>query len=258
MTSLQQQARALGDPTRHGIFRYILDAGDFVDVAELTDHFGLNHNAIRQHLAKLLDAELVEESTAPTTGPGRPRLVYLVAPAAESRWGATGPYERLSLLLADMIRTGDPAVEVGRRAGRQFPVASAPEEDTVRDIAAAMARQGFEPEIQTRKRGTEVVLTTCPFASTVLADRETICALHLGIAEGLAEGTGLSIHQLVAKDPRRAGCRVRLTSATSADQGTTGDLVLVGRISASPRRPDPTRVSGALPNGRAGGGAVAR
>jgi DNA-binding transcriptional ArsR family regulator len=30
-----------------------------VDVAELTEHYGLNHKAIRQHLAKLADAGLI-------------------------------------------------------------------------------------------------------------------------------------------------------------------------------------------------------
>src|SRR4051812_37520204 len=103
MTALQEQARALGDPTRHGIFRYVADAGRPVGVAEMTAHFGLNHNAIRQHLAKLLDAGLVVESTVPIAGPGRPRLVYEIDPAAESRWGVVGPYERLSLLLAEII-----------------------------------------------------------------------------------------------------------------------------------------------------------
>ena len=69
MTTLQQQARALGDPTRHRIFRYIADSDRPADVTEMTAHFGLNHNAIRQHLAKLVDAGLVVESTA------RPRVV---------------------------------------------------------------------------------------------------------------------------------------------------------------------------------------
>jgi DNA-binding transcriptional ArsR family regulator len=36
MTTLQQQARALGDPTRHEVFRYLADASGPVDVAELT------------------------------------------------------------------------------------------------------------------------------------------------------------------------------------------------------------------------------
>ena len=107
MTTLQQQARALGDPTRHGIFRYVADAGRPVDVAELTGHFGLNHNAIRQHLAKLVDAELVTEERAPVVGRGRPRLLYSVAPTVDSRWEVTGSYERLSLLLSEVVRTGD-------------------------------------------------------------------------------------------------------------------------------------------------------
>ncbi len=118
--TLQQQARALGDPTRHEVFRYVADAEAAVGVAELTAHFELNHNAIRQHLAKLVDAGLVVETSVPTGGRGRPRLAYAVDPRAESRWGVTGPYERLSLLLAEMISTGDSPEEVGRRAGRRF------------------------------------------------------------------------------------------------------------------------------------------
>jgi len=104
--SLQEQAR-LGDPTRHRIFRYVADAGRPVGVAELTARFELNHNAIRQHLAKLVDAGLVTEATA----------------------------------------------------------------------AAA----------------------------------DTVCALHLGIAEGLAAaGEDIVVDELVANDPRRAHCRLRL------------------------------------------------
>ena len=119
MTTLQQQAKALGDPTRHAIFRYIVDSADPVGVSELTAHLGLNHNAIRQHLAKLVDADLVIEEIVPTVGRGRPPLCYRPAPSVDSRWGVTGSYERLSLLLSEVIRTGDSPVEVGRRAGRR-------------------------------------------------------------------------------------------------------------------------------------------
>src|SRR4051812_44238056 len=116
--SLQQQARALGDPTRYAIFRAVVDSGGEVDIAELTDAFGFNHNAIRQHLAKLVAAELVKETTAPSSGRGRPRLVYCVDPRADSRWGGQSSYERLSVLLSEMVRTGDSPETVGRRAGR--------------------------------------------------------------------------------------------------------------------------------------------
>lgn len=225
-TRLQTQARALGDPTRHSVFRHIADARGPVDIAELTEHFGLNHNAIRQHLAKLVDAELVFEAKAPAAGRGRPRLVYTTGPAAEGRWGTTGPYERLSRLLVEIIRTGRGPEEVGRRASDQFRV-PAPSGDVTADIAGAMERQGFDPEVRPGRRGPEIVLHTCPFASAAVDDRATVCSLHLGLAEGLAEGSDISVEELVAYDPRRAECLLRLCA-----DGSPGaeQLSLRGRI----------------------------
>jgi predicted ArsR family transcriptional regulator len=210
--TLQEQARALGDPTRHAIFRYVADAGTPVDVAELTTHFALNHNAIRQHLAKLVEADLVIEEQAPSTGRGRPRLNYRTHPAADSRWGVTGPYERLSLLLSEMLRTGDSAVEVGRRAGRRQQLGTAAEEDPVAFAVAAMERAGFDPTVQARGSRVDVVLRTCPFVTTALVDPDTVCSLHLGIAQGVAELTDgrVVVDQLVPHDPRKANCRLRM------------------------------------------------
>lgn len=210
MTTLQEQARALGDPTRHDVFRYVADAGRPVDVAELTEQFGLNHNAIRQHLAKLVDAELVVEDTAPAAGRGRPRLVYAQHPNAESRWGVTGPYERLSLWLAEIVRTGDTPVEVGRRAGQRQRLGAPASTDPVGELVDQMARHGFDPTVRRRASNADITLRTCPFATTALADPDTVCELHLGIAYGIAEGVdGLVIDELVPKDPRRAHCRLR-------------------------------------------------
>jgi predicted ArsR family transcriptional regulator len=211
--SLQEQARALGDPTRHDIFRYVADADEPIDVAELTAHFGLNHNAIRQHLAKLVEAELVEEHTAPAVGGrGRPRLIYRVPPAVDGRWGVTGPYERLSLLLTDMTRTGDTPVEVGRRSVRRQRLGRSESDDPVALMTDAMARQGFDPAVRRRRDGVELVLRTCPFANAALADPDTVCGIHLGIAQGVADLTGgrVVVDDLVPHDPRRAGCRLHV------------------------------------------------
>jgi predicted ArsR family transcriptional regulator len=212
LPTLQEQARALGDPTRHAIFRYVADAGAPVDVAELTAHFGLNHNAIRQHLAKLVDAGLVIEEQAPSAGRGRPRLNYRTHPGADSRWGATGPYERLSLLLSEMLRTGDSAVEVGRRAGRRQRLGAAADEDPISFVVEAMEREGFDPTVRTRGGRVDVVLRTCPFATTALVDPDTVCSIHLGIAQGIAELTDgrIAVDELVPHDPRKANCRLRL------------------------------------------------
>ena len=210
MSELQTQARALGDPNRHELFRYIVDAGRAVDVVELTEHLGLHHNAIRQHLAKLVDAGLVAEATAPRVGRGRPRLVYTMDPSAESRWGAVGPYERLSLLLSEIIRTGDSPVEVGRRAGRQVAGTASDPADPVAGLVDAMERHGFEPSTKQRGNRVEMVLSACPFAATALVDPDTVCGLHLGLAQGAAEELGgIVIDELVPRDPRRGACRLR-------------------------------------------------
>jgi predicted ArsR family transcriptional regulator len=210
MSALQLQARALGDPTRHDVFRYIADAERPVDVAELTDHLGLHHNAIRQHLAKLAEAGLVSEGTAPRVGRGRPRLVYTLHPSAESRWGVTGPYERLTLMLSEIIRTGDAPVEVGRRAGRRAHTGTPDAADPVAGLVDAMDRQGFEPTAKRRGNQIDIVLGACPFETTALADPDTVCGLHLGIALGVAESLdGVVIDELVPRDPRRGSCRLR-------------------------------------------------
>lgn len=216
MVGLQEQARALGDPTRHAIFRYLADAEEPVGVAELTSHLVLNHNAIRQHLAKLLDAGLVIERRVRGGGPGRPRLVYEVHPATESRWGVIGPYERLSLLLVDTIRSGDTPVEVGRRAATAYRGAGAEAEGAVASITATMGRLGFEPAVRRRGRRVEIVLGACPFASAALADPDTVCSLHLGLVQGLAEGTEVVVDELVVADPRRDRCRLWLDEGAPA------------------------------------------
>lgn len=226
--SLQRQARALGDPTRHAIFQHVVGSDEPVGVAELNGRFPLNHNAIRQHLAKLVDAGLVVEAIAPAVGRGRPRLVYTVNPTAEGAWGGAGPYERLSRLLAEVIHSGLTPEEVGRRAADEFRVSS-PSGDVVADVAAAMARQGFEPEVRPGRGGAEVVLHACPFASAALVDRDTVCALHLGIAEGLATGTPGAIRELVAHDPRQAGCRLRIAVGTDRAEGDTGAVLSLRR-----------------------------
>jgi predicted ArsR family transcriptional regulator len=131
-------------------------------------------------------------------------------------------------MLAEVVRSGTSPEEVGRRAADEFRVAS-PSGDVVADVAAAMARQGFDPEVRTRRGGAEIVLHHCPFASAALVDRHTVCALHLGIAEGLVTDTASVVGELIAYDPRKADCRLRIDER--ADEGSTqaGTLALRGR-----------------------------
>lgn len=209
MSMLQQQAKALGDPTRHRMFRLVAESDTPLTVADLVEQVGHSHNAIRQHLAKLLAADLLVETVAEPEGRGRPHLLYQVAPSADSRWGVVGPYERLATLLAEVLRTGDDAVEVGRRAGRALaPKAERSDRgqhpssnpQPVRTFVEEMVRQGFDPQAIEADAGAHIALRACPFESAALTDPATVCGLHQGMIEGLAESVGgLVVDELVIR-----------------------------------------------------------
>ncbi len=231
MSDLQREARALGDPNRHRLFRHLVAIGRSAGVAELTELLGIHHNAVRQHLTQLVEVGLVEETTAAPSGRGRPRLEYRVGAAAAGRWADVGPYERLSTMLAEIIRTGDTPEEVGRRtslraagapsgavvrSGRDRRHVDADHEtiaapvDVVQVLVDEMARHGFDPTVERRRGRVEIILGTCPFATTALTDPDTVCGLHLGLARGVAESVGgLVVDELVRRDPQRARCRLR-------------------------------------------------
>ncbi len=212
------QSRALGDPTRHAIFVHLRDAAEPVTVSELAAHFGLNHNAIRQHLAKLLGAGLATEHRDPPSGPGRPPVRYRTVPGAAERWGAPGAYETLTTMLLEMLRTGATPREVGRATGRRMAEEHGVDADTSAVIEVVARRLGFEPRREATPDGTDVVLARCPFVGPATGTPEVVCALHRGLAEGIAEvaADGSTILDLVVRPPEIAGCRIRVRDSATA------------------------------------------
>lgn len=207
----QAQARALGEATRYRIFRYVVEAGRAVGVAEITDHVGINHNSVRQHLSKLCAADLLVEELVRSGGRGRPALQYRAAPRTVALSGTPSPYEDLAVLLLEILDGGDP-LEVGRAAGRRAVTGAAEESDAVDVLESVMARQGFQPVRDAAGAGVELVAARCPFASAAALNAEVVCQLHLGLSQGMVEALGRDILHigLVANDPRTAGCRVQL------------------------------------------------
>lgn len=208
---MQREARALGDPTRHRLFRYIAAAPAAVSVAELTGFVRLNHNAVRQHLAVLRDAGLVIEEAERRDRPGRPRLLYRLQPEAAGGWGTAGPYAWLAGMLSAAVRRGLGARQAGRQEGHRRAADLAGSGDPAAVLEAEMTRRGFRPSRAGREPTVELVLGRCPFAEVAAADPETVCQLHLGLAEGLAEGLGgLTVDGLAVMEPHRAGCRLAM------------------------------------------------
>ncbi len=214
-TEIQREARALGDPTRYSIFRRIADADGPLSVAELTAFVGLNHNAVRQHLAVLKDAGLVSEERELRTRPGRPSLLYRLHPEAAGKWSTLGSYEWLARLLAEAVHEGASVRDVGRRDGRRRG-ASGDDGDAADRMEVELLRGGFRPTRVDRATTTDFVLGRCPFEEVAATNPHEVCQLHLGLAEGLADSLGdVTIERLVKKDPRRAGCRLVISRASS-------------------------------------------
>ncbi|MGI8751425.1 MAG: helix-turn-helix transcriptional regulator [Acidimicrobiales bacterium] len=208
---LQQEAKALGDPTRHRLFRYVADAHGPVGVAELTGFMGLNHNAVRQHLTVLKDAELVTEEVERRERPGRPRLMYRLNPEAAGTWGTSGPYQYLAEILANALADGVTPREAGRHAGRRDTGSQASDDNPLGAIEEQLTRRGFRPTMVTRRSEIGFVLGRCPFEDVAVSNRDIVCQLHLGLAEGMADTVdGLEVIGLEAKNPRWAGCRLAL------------------------------------------------
>ena len=209
---VQRQAKALGDPTRHAIFRAVTDAASPTDVATLTARFGLNHNAIRQHLAKLCASGLVIEEVGPSTGRGRPRLRYRPALGADGDWGIPSSYRELAIMLLDVLVGDRTPRQVGADAGGRMAEDLPSTPDPVDGLEINAARQGFEPRRVVGRSTVDLVLARCPFEAAAGAAPEVICQIHLGYAEGIAKASGgaIEVVDLVARDPRRAGCRLKV------------------------------------------------
>jgi predicted ArsR family transcriptional regulator len=208
-TDVHREARALGDPTRYRLFRYIVDSEGPVGVAELTTYVQLNHNAVRQHLAVLKDAELVVENVETRATPGRPRLLYRLHPEAAGKWGTSGAYAWLAGLLSNALEYNLSSRQVGRQEGLKRGCKCSGADDSVGAMERELVRSGFRPARSERGRQVDFVLGRCPLEEVAAGKPGIVCQLHLGLVEGLAEGLGgVTVDRLTPKDPHRAGCRL--------------------------------------------------
>ena len=91
-------------PTRRALLVALRKRGE-ARAEELADGLGITVGAVRQHLHGLAAADLVEHREE-RPGPGRPRHVYRLAPAAEALFPRA--YGELTVELLDYIGDEDP------------------------------------------------------------------------------------------------------------------------------------------------------
>lgn len=211
-------ARALADPTRAAILELLESSPDPVDVMTITDAVGVHHTSVRSHLATLRDAGLVAETTAAPSGRGRPKRLYRALAAGLTDLPATAAtgdaYRELASALARAAREELSPRAAGSATGREIGRTGnddRPAADGVDLIEHEARRLGFDPRRRGPASRPEIVLQHCPFSDVAVDDPETVCSVHLGLAEGIAEARGdVEVLGLSLRDPRRAGCRLRL------------------------------------------------
>ena len=210
---MQLEAKALADPSRFQLFRHICEADEPVVVADLTELLGFNHNAIRQHLAVLVDAGLVHEANERRTTRGRPRKEYSSrADALRSFGSVSGSYEQLASLLLEVATSEATAYEVGfdRPVEHALPPGSSVD-DVIAGLERWFAGEGFEPAVATNG---DVQLGHCPFADVASQDPGIVCEIHRGLIDGyLAAQEPPLVGRLEVRNPHTAGCRVRARPA---------------------------------------------
>jgi predicted ArsR family transcriptional regulator len=212
----QLEAKALSDKTRRRVLSYIAQSGTPVTVAEITGIMGLNHNAVRQHLAVLKKAGLVTEEFERRDRPGRPRLLYRPTPQVNTAMAATGPYVWLSLLLAKAVTEGVSSLEVGREEGIKRGRDLLGKGNTCDLITQEMTVRGFCPTKIVDGQCVDLQLNRCPFADVVGSEGKTICQLHLGIVEGMVQVLGGTkvVGLMVADDPHQGRCHLVLEASS--------------------------------------------
>src|SRR5579875_323150 len=170
-------------------------AGGPLGVRDVADRAGLHANTARFHLDALVEAGLATREPQPRETPGRPSMAYLVTdgdgPTGQRRYRLLA--EMLTSLIAGVMpQPGEAAAEAGREWGRYLteqppPFQRAGAGEAVEKVTAALAEIGFAPEVVPGEASYRIRLHQCPFREVAERHQDVVCALHLGLMQGVLE-----------------------------------------------------------------------
>ncbi|NLU62743.1 MarR family transcriptional regulator [Rhodococcus sp. HNM0563] len=207
-----QRITVLDDVRAHGPAR----------INDIAERLGLHANTVREHLDALVGHGLVDHTTEPARGRGRPAKVYRPMPAADPTL-AGRDYAGLATALAGHIaRTSADPEGDARAAGREWGCDLARESDyDTADphafVLDLLTRLGFAPHDRGPALG--VALPMCPLLDAARRYPNVVCQVHLGIVEGALEevgapvGPGLDLLPFV--EP--GGCRLFMPEPTTPE-----------------------------------------
>lgn len=179
--------------SRSRVLAMLQDAGRPLDVTEVAELTGLHVNTARFHLDGLVEAGAADRDAEQRDQPGRPRTLYRARPDA-ARAGARS-YQLLAEILASFIAAEVPqparaAQAAGREWGRYLTQRPGPFQRltpaaATQQLVAALDSIGFAPEARTAGGKRQVLLHHCPFRESASKHQDVVCAVHLGLMQGM-------------------------------------------------------------------------
>jgi predicted ArsR family transcriptional regulator len=194
-TLLAADAGAPLGESRARVLDLLRAVGGPLGVQEVAEQTGLHPNTARFHLDALVDAGLAVRKPQSRGTPGRPSMAYQTTgrdgPAGQRRYRLLA--EMLTSLIAGaMPQPSEAAAEAGREWGRYltdqpppYQLLGAPE--AVEKLTAALEGLGFAPEAVADGGGYQIRLHQCPFREVAERHQNVVCALHLGLMQGVLE-----------------------------------------------------------------------
>ena len=175
------------------MFAALQDAGRPLDVTEIAKLVGLHVNTARFHLDGLVEAGAADREAEQREQPGRPRTLYVARPDA-ARAGARS-YQLLAEILTSFVATQVPqparaAQNAGREWGRYLTERPGPFErvtptTATQQLVDALDSLGFAPEAKTAGGKRQILLHHCPFRESASKHQDVVCAVHLGLMQGM-------------------------------------------------------------------------
>jgi predicted ArsR family transcriptional regulator len=180
---------AVADPVRARLVRRIAADGP-ASLEELAAAAGIHPNTARAHLTTMEAEGLLETSTEPAHGRGRPRTLFAL------REGWTLPDEgflAMAELLAAALGATKPDARslrrLGVRWGRRAALAGTPD-DVREELVRTLSRLGFDARID----GNRLILTGCPCPVISPERPALVCKLIDAVVDGILDGAGSDLH----------------------------------------------------------------
>ncbi len=207
------RARALASPSRNELLHLLQQRGP-TTIADLAEGTGLHPNTVREHLARLLEVDLVRREAEVRTVRGRPRMFYratsgaeaVATPEGSARFEAGVARMAFARAIIEGFAAPEPdtraraeaaGAAIGRSLRRDVPAAGSkaatevPQDPAERGVLALEAHLdafGFDPQWEGEAQTFH--LWRCPFWEMAQERPDVVCGVHSGLAEGVLESAG--------------------------------------------------------------------